>query len=114
MNLRMKKHVAFITLFLSCAFALAGARKFLVIDVRSPQEFKSDHVEGALNIPYRRIGKQIAKHETDKARNIAVYCASGARSGVTRETLFNAGYTNVINGGSVNQMRAILKNNDEK
>ncbi len=80
----------------------------LVIDVRSVGEFSEGHIDGAINIPHVMIAKEIALHEKDKAKVIIVYCASGARSAVAKKSLESAGYTNVINGGGLQDMRKIL------
>ena len=80
----------------------------LVIDTRSPGEFSHGHVEGALNIPYNTIAGKIGSHTKDKSKPIIVYCHSGARSGAAKRSLVGAGYTNVVNGGSLHRMRKHL------
>ena len=65
----------------------AGA---VLVDVRSPGEFASGHIEGALNIPVNEIGARLSELPKDKP--IVVYCAAGARSGVAAGTLAEAGY----------------------
>ena len=92
-------------LFFSASGSYADEKRPLIIDVRTAREFQRGHVDGALNIPYQLIAQQIAKHETDKTRNIVLYCASGARSGAAKRELINCGYTKVTNGGSLNQVR---------
>jgi phage shock protein E len=83
----------------------AGA---LVVDTRTPGEYSGGHIDGALNIPYNTIGKAIGQHTTDKSKSIIVYCHSGARSGAAKKSLEQAGYTNVVNGGSLHRMRSQL------
>jgi phage shock protein E len=79
----------------------------LVIDVRTAGEFSGGHIEGAINIPHNVISREIEKHETGKAKAIIVYCRSGARSTVAKKALEHAGYTNVVNGGSLHHMRKL-------
>jgi len=81
----------------------------LVIDTRTVGEFSQGHVEGALNIPYNAIAAKIGAHTEDKSRQIIVYCHSGARSGAAKRALVHAGYTNVVNGGSLHRMRKLLR-----
>lgn len=81
----------------------------LVVDVRTTGEFASGHIQGAINIPYDVIADEIQKHDADKSHPIIVYCHSGSRSGAAKRSLLNAGYTNVINGGSYFSMRTRLK-----
>ena len=52
----------------------------IVIDVRSPQEYREGHIEGAISIPEYDIKKQIEYIIQDKEKTIVVYCSSGGRS----------------------------------
>lgn len=73
----------------------------LWIDVRSAEEYNSEHVTAAVNIPYTEIGDRIDEVTADKEALIYVYCRSGRRSGIARNTLEEAGYTNVVNLGGL-------------
>ena len=72
----------------------------LIIDVRSEGEFASGHVDGALNLPLDRFSQNHAQIARDKAKQIVLYCRSGARSGQAMQFLMQQGYANVVNGGS--------------
>jgi len=80
----------------------------LVVDTRTAREYAGGSIEGAVNIPYDTIARDIGQHETDKSRPIVVFCHSGARSGTAKKYLQQAGYTNVVNGGSIGHMRKQL------
>jgi phage shock protein E len=69
----------------------------LVIDVRTEQEWKEGHLEGALLIPYEKIGDEIGKIAPDKKAKIVVYCRTGRRSGIALDTLKKQGYEDVTN-----------------
>lgn len=84
----------------------AGA---LVIDTRTEGEYADGHIDGAINIPYDVIGNVIGQYQTDKSKPIIVYCRSGRRSGIAKQTLESAGYTSVTNGGGLQQMREALQ-----
>ena len=71
----------------------------VLIDVRTKEEFKSGHLEKAINIPYTEIEEQIKSITKDNHKNIVVYCKSGRRSGIAQKTLIQMGYKNVVNGG---------------
>ena len=71
----------------------------ILIDVRTKDEFKSGHLEKAINIPYTEIEEQIKSITKDTYKNIVVYCKSGRRSGIAQKKLLKMGYKNVVNGG---------------
>ncbi|OIQ71514.1 thiosulfate sulfurtransferase PspE precursor [mine drainage metagenome] len=72
----------------------------VILDVRTPDEFASGHVDGAINVPLSGFAQAHAKAAPDKSRQVIVYCQSGARSGQAMLLLKHQGYSNVINGGS--------------
>lgn len=78
---------------------IAAADDPLWIDVRSSSEYSEKHVEQAINIPYTEIAEGIAKLGTDKDAVIYLYCRSGRRSGIAKETLDDMGFTRVVNIG---------------
>ena len=66
----------------------------ILIDVRSPQEFKEGHLPGAINIPEYEIRK--VKNEMPKLnQQIVVYCQYGGRSKNAYNMMKKMGYTNV-------------------
>ena len=72
----------------------------IVIDVRTADEYNTEHIEGAINIPVDNISNL----NYDKDTLIIVYCASGMRSATAAEKLVDLGYTKVHNldGGLIN------------
>lgn len=68
-----------------------------IIDVRSPQEYREGHVDGAISIPDYQIKKEIEKHIPNKDELIVVYCSTGHRSQKAQQILEELGYTNVYN-----------------
>ena len=62
-----------------------------VLDVRSPEEYASGHVPGAVNIPYDQIASRMA--EVPKDKDVVLYCKSGRRAGIAAEVLAGQGYT---------------------
>jgi phage shock protein E len=71
--------------------------KPLVIDVRTDQEWKEGHLDGAILIPYEKIGEEINKVAQEKKTKIVVYCRTGRRSGIALDTLKKLGYEDVTN-----------------
>lgn len=69
------------------------------IDVRTPEEFKKGHLQGALNIPADQIAAKIAAVSPDKKAPVNLYCRSGRRAEAALQELKKMGYTNVTNHG---------------
>ena len=80
----------------------------LVVDVRTPSEFKDWHYPGAINVPVQVLEKKLDTLG-DKHRAIIVYCRSGNRSSAAKQILIDAGFTDVKNGGGLNDMRRFAK-----
>lgn len=70
----------------------------LIVDVRTPEEFKEGHIEGSLNIPLDEIGKAIGWLQKDVPT--VVVCASGSRSDAAVKILKANGFEKVYNGGA--------------
>jgi phage shock protein E len=87
----------------------------ILVDVRSPGEFASGHVEGALNMPLDRLQADAGTALPDPSAEMVLYCLSGARSHMAMVWLQQMGYTGARNGGSVGMVamqtgRAIRRN----
>ena len=67
-----------------------GDETLYVLDVRSPEEYASGHVPGAINIPYDQIASRMA--EVPKDQDVVLYCKSGRRAGIAAEVLAGQGY----------------------
>ncbi|MGE5448116.1 MAG: FAD-dependent oxidoreductase, partial [Bacteroidales bacterium] len=78
----------------------------LIVDVRTPEEFRSGAYPGALNIPLDAITFSKETLGNNLSREIIVYCASGARSAYAQKILAQMGYMNVKNGGGIATMMA--------
>jgi len=72
----------------------------LIIDVRSPNEFKSGHLSQAFNMPVDEVDGLLPAKVKDKERVILVHCQSGLRSKKAKEKLERIGYKNVFDMGS--------------
>lgn len=71
------------------------------IDVRTAEEFAAGHYPGAINIPYEEIENQIDGITSEKSAPIHLYCRTGRRSGIARDTLSKIGYTLAENKGGL-------------
>ena len=80
----------------------------IIIDVRTPEEYKSGHIPKAINLPLDKIDK-IKSTVKDMDAVIYVYCHSGARSSQACNYFSKIGYTNVTNIGGVGSWPGTLK-----
>jgi NADPH-dependent 2,4-dienoyl-CoA reductase/sulfur reductase-like enzyme/rhodanese-related sulfurtransferase len=78
----------------------------MIIDVRTPGEFKSGAYPDAVNIPLDELSARLNELGSNLSRDIVVYCASGARSAYAENLLRQMGYTHVKNGGGIASMMA--------
>ena len=92
------------------ANAQVAPDSFVLIDVRSAEEFASGHLQGAVNIPHDRIAEEIGAVAADKTARIILYCRSGRRADTALNALKAIGYENVSNYGGLEdaQMRLNL------
>lgn len=75
-----------------------------LLDVRTPEEFASGHIHGAVNVPLDVLGNRLSEVPTDQP--IVVYCRSGNRSAQASQLLARAGYTNIYDMGGLNEWMA--------
>ena len=75
---------------------------YIILDVRTPEEFAERHIPGAINIPNETIGTDEISELPDKDQLILVYCRSGNRSKQASEKLAALGYTNIVEFGGIN------------
>ena len=75
---------------------------YIILDVRTAQEYSEKHIPGAINIANESIGTEDISELPDKDQLILVYCRSGNRSKQASEKLVKLGYTNIIEIGGIN------------
>ena len=75
---------------------------YVILDVRTPEEFAQRHIEGAILIPDYEIGEKAENVLTDKDQLILVYCRSGRRSKNAANELATLGYTYIKEFGGIN------------
>ena len=122
----MKKMIRFMMLFLTALLLLAGCgaqseestyrqinaeeavtlmekeSSYIILDVRTAEEYSEKHIPGAINIPNEIIGTDDIPELPDKDQLILVYCRSGNRSKQASEKLVKLGYTNIVEFGGIN------------
>ncbi|MEX1307650.1 MAG: rhodanese-like domain-containing protein [Eubacteriales bacterium] len=70
---------------------------YLLVDVRTAQEFVQGHIKGAVNIPLDRIPSNVGKLKTSEEKKLLLYCLSGARSMSAATFLDKKGVGNLHN-----------------
>lgn len=78
----------------------------VLLDVRTPAEFATGHLEGAQNLDFRApdFAQQIA--ELDPAKTYVLYCASGNRSSQAGKIMQEKGLQKVVNAGAFKTLKA--------
>ncbi|MCP4369746.1 MAG: rhodanese-like domain-containing protein [Deltaproteobacteria bacterium] len=70
---------------------------FIILDVRTPREFKSGHIEKAILLDYYSKKYTDKLKRLDKSKTYLIYCRSGNRSGKTLDLIRNMGFSRVYN-----------------
>ena len=66
----------------------------VVIDVRTPAEYASGHIPGAVNVPFDQVAQRMA--EIDAPHGVALYCMVGPRARKGEAALLAAGYEKIL------------------
>lgn len=78
--------------------------KAIILDVRTPEEFKSGHIKGAINVPLQKLAGKTAEIKKMN-KPVITCCLSGGRSSVAKGQLAKAGIE-VYNGGGWTSLQA--------
>lgn len=79
-----------------------SGEEYILLDVRSEEEFAEKHIPGAVLIPHTEIADRAEEELPDKEKKILVYCRSGNRSKIAAQVLADLGYTGVSEFGGIN------------
>lgn len=70
---------------------------FVILDVRTPQEYQQSHIKNAVNINYNSDNFENLLNELDKSKTVLVYCQSGSRSSSAANVMINIGFNDIYN-----------------
>ena len=76
-------------------------KNYVILDVRTPEEFAEGHIPGAINVANEDIADAEIPSLPDKSQLILVYCRSGRRSKEAAKKLVALGYTNIVEFGGI-------------
>lgn len=82
---------------------------YIILDVRTQEEYNSGHIHGAVCIPNESIGNESPSLLPDKNQLILVYCRSGNRSKQAAQKLADLGYTNIVEFGGINDWKGDIE-----
>lgn len=86
---------------------IESGEEALVIDVRSPAEYRSHHIEASMNTPLDHVKKGALEGVAQKDETIYLICQSGGRSGAAARLLEESGFDNAISvEGGLNAWKA--------
>lgn len=85
--------------------------EILLLDVRTPAEYRQGHLPGAKNVPLEQLRQRIPRF-LPREDPIFLYCRAGHRSAQACEILMEAGYRNGINIGAVTDYSGTLQTSD--
>ena len=77
-----------------------AASEAVLLDVRTPQEYREGHIPDSKNVPLQQLDK-VSAVVNNKNVPLFIYCYSGARSRQAAGMLQRMGYTNVNNIGGI-------------
>ncbi|TCJ12143.1 rhodanese-like domain-containing protein [Flaviaesturariibacter flavus] len=76
----------------------------VIVDVRTPDEYRQEHFPNAVNIPLDQVGARAAEIRAWN-KPVVLYCRSGNRSGMALSLLKLQGLAEVYNGGGLDDMK---------
>lgn len=77
----------------------------MLIDVRTPPEYRAGHIESAVNLPLDTLPEGLNRLGVPMGRTLILCCATGMRSAQAKRLLKKAGYLRVHNAGAVSRLK---------
>lgn len=74
---------------------LNAGRAPILVDVRTPQEYRNGHVPGAINIPVQELDARVGELGVYRDTELVLYCETGMRAGHAERMLQQQGFTQI-------------------
>ena len=87
---------------------LNAKENFVLLDVRTQEEFNAGHIPSAILLTYDEINLKAATVLPEKEKEIVLYCRSGRRSAIAKKALVELGYKDVKDFGGINRWQGEL------
>ena len=84
-------------------------KDYVIVDVRTPDEYKEGHIPNAINIPNETINETVYNKLKDKNQLILIYCRSGSRSRQAAYKMQKLGYTNLVDFGGIINLKGKIE-----
>ena len=84
---------------------------FVLLDVRTQEEYNAGYIAGAILLPYDEINAKATIVLPDKEKEIVLYCRSGRRSAIAKKSLLDLGYQKGVDFGGVKRWEGELVRN---
>ncbi len=86
----------------ACSLQAIDMKKITaVIDVRTAAEYQAGHLQGAVNVDVESPDFASNIGAFDKAGSYVLYCHSGRRAGIAKDTMTSMGFSTLINAGAI-------------
>ena len=99
----------FISVLTGIASCHGSETNYIIIDVRSKEEWNNGHLRDAKHLPLDILEDQIKRLAPNLQDTIYLYCRSGNRSGKAKQIMNRLGYQHIKNLGSLNEASHFLK-----
>jgi len=90
---------------------LNAKENFVLLDVRTQEEYNAGYIAGAILLPYDEINAKATIVLPNKEKEIVLYCRSGRRSAIAKKSLLDLGYQKVVDFGGVKRWEGELVRN---
>ncbi len=85
---------------------LKNKQSFVLLDVRTAEEYSEGHIKDAINISHEKILESPEILSNYKDETLVIYCRSGRRANLVMNALKNSGYKNLFHlEGDMNQWK---------
>lgn len=86
--------------------AMSTSEGYLILDVRTPDEYTKKHIKNAINFPLDTISADTARKVIqNRNQKLFIYCHTGRRSKIASEKLARLGYVNIVDFGGIDDWK---------
>ena len=103
--MKLKSLLKIVLIAITVTLSNVSYAQTIWIDVRSSVEHAISNIEADARISAADIVQEVSRLYPDKNTEIHLYCAAGGRAGQAKSSLEEAGYTNVVNAGGIDDAR---------